>query len=120
MPRIPACGEVVTPDPGKPGNDDATLFDTLICDRYVSPRTAGAHNLHGAAMPSNNRNSHAAAMRWASQVSTISFEFALPIAGGYWLDLKWGTTPWLTVVGLVFGGALGFLGLVKLLRDLDR
>ena len=71
-------------------------------------------------MNSDNRNSYAAAMRWASQVSSISIEFVLPIAGGYWLDQKWGFTPWLTVAGLLFGGALGFLGLVKLLRDLDR
>ena len=40
---------------------------------------------------------------WASQVSTLGLEVALPAAGGYWLDQRWGTKPWLTIAGSVLG-----------------
>ena len=71
-------------------------------------------------MGTNNRNSHSAAMRWASQVSSISFEFAIPIAGGYWLDQQWGCTPWMTIGGLFAGSLLGFFGMLQLVRDLKQ
>ncbi|MDZ4684047.1 MAG: AtpZ/AtpI family protein [Planctomycetaceae bacterium] len=41
---------------------------------------------------------------WASRVSTVAGEGVLPPVLGYWADSRWGTTPWLTIVG----GALGF------------
>lgn len=32
---------------------------------------------------------------------------------GVWLDRKWGTTPWLTLLGLVLGMAGGFTSFIR-------
>ena len=49
---------------------------------------------------------------------TAGVEFAvtiiLPTWGGYWLDERWGTKPWLVVCGAVLGFAVATLQLVKL------
>jgi ATP synthase protein I len=46
-------------------------------------------------------------------------EFAVAILlgvfGGQWLDRRWGTSPWLVVVGAMTGAGAGFY---KLYRDL--
>lgn len=36
---------------------------------------------------------------------------------GYWLDQRFGTTPWLSIVGLFIGIAAGFKELYKLARQ---
>lgn len=53
-------------------------------------------------------------MQWASQVTTIGLEMALPPAGGWWLDERWGTEPWLLIAGAVLGFAAGMLHLLQL------
>ncbi len=35
---------------------------------------------------------------------------------GYWLDRRFGTSPWLTLVGIVLGSAAGFRSLLRLAR----
>jgi F0F1-type ATP synthase assembly protein I len=35
------------------------------------------------------------------------------LAGGWWLDRTFGTTPWLTIVGSLLGIVIGFYLLVK-------
>ena len=35
------------------------------------------------------------------------------LAGGYYLDRWLGTSPWLTMIGLVFGIAAGFVNLIR-------
>ena len=47
------------------------------------------------------------AMRWVSQITTISFEMIIPAGIGYWLDQRWGTKPWLLIVGAILGMAVG-------------
>ncbi|MDF1564536.1 MAG: AtpZ/AtpI family protein [Deltaproteobacteria bacterium] len=37
--------------------------------------------------------------------------------GGYWLDKKWGTTPWLTITGALLGITSG---MVELFRTVKR
>ena len=32
---------------------------------------------------------------------------------GYWLDGRWGTTPWLLVVGVVLGGIGGMISVIR-------
>ena len=53
-------------------------------------------------------------MQWASQVTSISLTMALPALFGYWLDGKWGTTPWLVIVGALLGLVTGMRSLIRL------
>jgi F0F1-type ATP synthase assembly protein I len=45
---------------------------------------------------------------------------ALPAGGGLWLDRKYGTMPWFTILGVLMGGYLAFRGLQQLIRDLEK
>jgi F0F1-type ATP synthase assembly protein I len=50
---------------------------------------------------------------WASRITTLGFEFALPPVAGYYLDERFRSGPW----GVLIGSALGFaLGIVHILR----
>ena len=62
-------------------------------------------------------SSVAAAMRWAQHVTTIGLEMAAPAWLGYWLDGKWGTEPWLVVLGAILGFTTGMKHLLSLARD---
>ena len=45
----------------------------------------------------------------------IQFAITLVLLGGlgWWLDSAWGTQPWLLVVGVLAGGVLAFISLVR-------
>ncbi len=49
----------------------------------------------------------------------IGFQLAASVVGGLilggWLDKRYGTTPWLTVTGLLIGSVGGFYNLIRLL-----
>lgn len=49
--------------------------------------------------------------------ATLGIQYALSIALltglGWWLDGRWGTTPWLLVAGVVLGVVAGFVNLVR-------
>ena len=49
----------------------------------------------------------------------VGFQLAATVIGGLffgsWLDKKFGTDPWLTVIGLVLGSVGGFYNLIRLL-----
>ncbi len=53
----------------------------------------------------------------AAKVSSVGLEMAVATGIGwgigYWLDSKYGTGPWLMLVGLLFGVAAGFNGLIR-------
>ena len=55
---------------------------------------------------------------------TVGIEFVLSVLvgtwGGQWLDGRFGTEPWLMVVGLGFGVAAGFRGLWRALEKANR
>jgi F0F1-type ATP synthase assembly protein I len=42
---------------------------------------------------------------WASRASALAGQAVVPVLLGYWADSRWGTGPWLLIVG----GALGFV-----------
>ena len=65
---------------------------------------------------SHNQSPMSIAARWVSIASTISLEMALPAAFGYWLDGRWGTKPWLVIIGAVLGFSTGMLQLLKLVK----
>lgn len=77
---------------------------------------------HGNAIMTtpDSQNSIAAAYRWANQVMSVGIEFVLPIAGGWWLDQKYGLDPWLMICGVLLGCLLGTHGMIRLIRDLDK
>ncbi len=62
---------------------------------------------------SSPRSPLALGIEWASRITALGFEFALPAFLGDYLDRRWGSGP----VGLLAGMALGFAaGMVHLLR----
>jgi len=62
----------------------------------------------------DNRPPMAAAMRWVSTATTVSLEMAVPPAVGVFLDKRFDTTPWLTVIGAVLGLGAGMTHLLKI------
>lgn len=48
-------------------------------------------------------------------ISVVAFFFL-----GYWLDGRCGTTPWLTIAGLVIGTAGGFIKFFRTAMQLSR
>ncbi len=65
-------------------------------------------------------------MKLIGRFSSIGIEMVvatcLGFFGGQWLDAQFGTKPYLMYVGLVFGIAAGFRGLIRIARktDLDK
>ena len=51
---------------------------------------------------------------------TLVISTVIGLGGGYALDRWLGTIPWLTLVGLGFGIAAGFLNIVRVVRALER
>lgn len=63
------------------------------------------------------RSSLSVGMEWASRVSTIGLEFALPALLGHGLDRWWRTTPLMTVLGAFLGFAVGMMHLMRIARS---
>lgn len=61
----------------------------------------------------------AVAMEWVSRIVTVSLEMVLPGLGGEWLDRRWGTSPFLLLLGLALGLSLGVWQLVRMTRHND-
>jgi F0F1-type ATP synthase assembly protein I len=57
------------------------------------------------------------AMQWVSQITTIGLEMVLPAVLGIWLDKKWGTAPWLVIVGVLLGFVTGMYHLLQIVRS---
>jgi ATP synthase protein I len=63
-------------------------------------------------------------LRGLGTYGTVGLEFGLSILvglfGGQWLDKKFDTAPWLTLVGLAFGTAAGVRSLLRALESAKR
>jgi ATP synthase protein I len=59
-----------------------------------------------------------------AELSSIGMAMVLAtvigLAGGYFLDGWLGTSPWLTLIGLGFGIAAGFVNLFRSVRAAER
>lgn len=66
--------------------------------------------------PQGSRSPIAEAMQWVSRITTAALMTVLPIWGGGWLDGRLATSYW-SLIGLVFGLALGFWQLVLLVKS---
>lgn len=54
----------------------------------------------------------------------IGFQLAISVVvgvmAGRYLDARWGTTPWLTIVGMFLGSGAGFWNLIRLMKWKDK
>ncbi len=64
-----------------------------------------------------SRSILALSMQWASRVSTIGLEFALPPLLGAALDRWWHTAPLVTVLGAFAGFAVGMVHILRIARE---
>lgn len=68
---------------------------------------------------SNSRDSRGAAAIW--RLSSVGIEMGVAViigwAIGYWLDKRFGTSPWLMVLFLLCGVAAGFKGMIRAARE---
>lgn len=62
------------------------------------------------------RSSLSVGVEWASRVSSIGMEFALPPLAGAYIDHRAGTTPLLTLLGVVLGFAVGMMHILRIAR----
>ena len=60
------------------------------------------------------------ASRWVHQITSIAFEMALPAGAGALLDHRWGTSPWLVVLGACFGFVIAGMSLAQMVKQLNR
>lgn len=63
-------------------------------------------------------------LRTLGQLSTVGMSFVLAIvlgfSGGYWLDGRLGTEPWLAFLGFFLGLAAGVLNVYRVLKATSR
>ncbi len=62
------------------------------------------------------RHPYAVAMEWVSRITTVALEMVLPGLGGVWLDRRWGTAPWIGLIGFGLGMALAIWHLLQMTR----
>lgn len=62
----------------------------------------------------------AQAYRDAQQILSMCLSIGLCAGGGYWLDLKFGWTPVLTICGVSLGFVTAGLSLKRLLEKMDQ
>lgn len=48
---------------------------------------------------------------------SVGIQMALPPGVGWWLDQRFKTTPWLTLLGVALGFSSGLWELLKLAKD---
>ena len=63
-----------------------------------------------------SRSPLAVGMTWASRITTLGLEFALPALAGFFLDQRWRTGPVLILVGTTLGFAVGMMHLLRIAR----
>ena len=61
-----------------------------------------------------------AALRYSALGLEMGAAVAIGYALGWWLDRRFGTKPYLTMVCLLFGIAAGFRGLIRAAREILR
>ena len=63
-------------------------------------------------------------VRIAGNTGAVGLEVALSIAAGYlggqYLDNRWGTTPWLQIVGLLAGVGAAIKALIRVTRAYQK
>jgi hypothetical protein len=70
--------------------------------------------------PHDDRSPLAVAATWASIVTTIGMEMAVPPLIGFWLDEKLGTRVVFVSLGAIGGLALGMISLIRVARSEEQ
>ena len=76
--------------------------------------------LSRAPEPDDGRSASARGMVWATRISSLGMELALPILGGFWLDRQWGTKPCFFLVGALLGISVFTMSVLRLSRDVSK
>ena len=63
------------------------------------------------------RSNLSVGMAWASRITSVGLEFAVPPLLGAFIDHGIGTSPALLLVGAVLGFALGIMRVLSFARD---
>lgn len=64
--------------------------------------------------PESDRASLLEGYAFASRASSIALQAVVPAGLGYWLDQRWGTSPWLLIIGAGLGLAVMLMELIRL------
>ncbi|MCU0960772.1 MAG: AtpZ/AtpI family protein [Pirellulaceae bacterium] len=67
--------------------------------------------------PPDDRAPWVRAYDWAARGITVAGSMVVPGLIGYYLDTRWGTRPWIMMVGFAAGVALGIVQLVRMTRE---
>lgn len=59
-------------------------------------------------------------IRYLSLGIEIAAGLSIPILLGFWLDLRWDTLPWLTLLGILLGIGSFASTIIRLNRDLTK
>lgn len=70
--------------------------------------------------PDEPRSNLSVGMQWASRISAVGMEFAVPPVLGILLDRWWGTSPLATIVGMFLGFAVGMRHLLEIAHEKPR
>ena len=70
--------------------------------------------------PSSEQNAWKALGELSTIGLTLVVATVIGLAGGYYLDRWLHTTPWLTLIGLLFGIAAGFVNLFRSVKRAER
>jgi F0F1-type ATP synthase assembly protein I len=86
---------------------------------FKKARSAMADQPTPESRDESGRKADADSNAWIG-LSGVGIEFILsvllPGAGGWWLDRKFGTMPWLMLVGGLFGCVAGFYSLLRTIK----
>lgn len=67
--------------------------------------------------PEDDRSPLANGYAWATRITGIGLEMALPVLLGAWLDRKLGTLVLFVLLGTFLGLGIGFVQLLKIVRE---
>jgi ATP synthase protein I len=70
--------------------------------------------------PSGEQNAWKALGELSTIGLTLVVATVIGLAGGYYLDRWLHTSPWLTLIGLLFGIAAGFVNLFRSVKRAER
>jgi ATP synthase protein I len=56
-------------------------------------------------------------VQWASRITTVGLEFALPPLAGAYLDRHWSLKPLATILGVLIGFGIGMLSILRIARE---
>ena len=68
----------------------------------------------------DQRSKLATGFDWASRVTTIGLEFALPPIAGYEIDRIWKTIPLFTLLLMLLGFAVGMMHILRIAGKISK